>query len=383
MNKKWITRSALLLCIVFLSQSCIALPGPVETASLPTETDISPAPTTTLIPPTITPIPPTPTPTREVINKGNVERLMNSWAFSITDDSFRAVAISPDGQSVAAGSGQNTDSPDQKLRLWDAASGELLAETEKLDSIIWDLVYHPSGSLLAVGLDSGLVQMRSPLDLSLVQQYYLPGPVNSVSISPDGKKLAAGVADNGNGTVYIIDLDSGENLLSFWAHPYSIPDMDFSPDGILLATGAVDRMVKVWNSSTGALIQSLPLEGQGTAVVFSHDGGLLASGYCAKSENYVCLEASVVLWSTTTWSPFQYMYGSGDWCEDLAFSDTDDLVVGVDRNGYLNFWRVSDGWIQYSVQLGSFGANAVAISNDGYFLAAASDDVVGAWNIGE
>ncbi len=273
------------------------------------------------------------------------------------------------------------ESPDQKLRLWDAVSGELLAESEKLNTIIWDLVYHPAGSLLAVGLDNGLVQMRNPLDLSLVQQYYLPGPVNSLSISPDGTKLAAGVADNGSGTVYILDLASGENLLSFWAHPYSVADMDFSPDGRLLATGAVDRMVKVWNSSTGALLQSLPLEGQGTTVEFSHDGGLLASGYCDNSENYVCLEASVVLWSTTTWSPFQYLYGCGDWCEGLAYSDADDLIVGVDRNGSMTFWRVSDGWIESSVQLSNFGASAVAISNDGFLLAAAANDLVSAWEI--
>ena len=114
---------------------------------------------------------------------------------------------------------------------------------------------------------------------------------------------------------------------------------------------------------------------------FSHDGGLLASGYCANSENYVCLEASVVLWSTTTWSPFQYLYGCGDWCEDLAYSDADDLVAGVDRNGSMNFWRVSDGWIESSIQLSISGASAVAISNDGFLLAAAANDLVSAWRI--
>ena len=258
MNKKWITRTILLLIVVFLSQSCSGAPEVLEATSIPTEMDPAPSATTTSIPPTNTPIPPTPTPTREVINQGNVQRLISPWEFSISDDGFRTVAISPDGQRIVAGTGQNLDSPDQKLRLWDAASGELLAESDKLNTIIWDIVYHPAGSLLAVGLDNGLVQMRNPLDLSLVQQYYLPGPVNSLSISPDGTKLAAGVADNGSGTVYILDLVSGENLLSFWAHPYSVADMDFSPDGTLLATGAVDRMVKVWNSSRCAAPEPAP-----------------------------------------------------------------------------------------------------------------------------
>ena len=169
MNKKWITRTAGLLIIVFLSQSCSGAPEVLEATSIPTEMDPAPSATMTLIPPTNTPLPPTPTPTPEVINQGNVQRLISPWEFSIPDDSFRTVAISPDGQRIAAGTGQNLESSDQKLRLWDAVSGELLAESEKLNTIIWDLVYHPAGSLLAVGLENGLVQMRNPLDLE-------PGP---------------------------------------------------------------------------------------------------------------------------------------------------------------------------------------------------------------
>jgi len=263
------------------------------------------------------------------------------------------------------------------------STGQLLAESEKVDSIIWELVFSPTGNFLAVGLDSGIIQIRGPEDLRQIQQFYFPGPVNSLNISPDGTKLAAGIADNGNGTVYIIDLISGENLLSFWAHPYSVPSMDFSPDGSLLATGAVDRTVRVWNSSTGELIQSLPQDGQGTAVAFSPDGGLLASGYCAKSENYVCQEGGVLLWSTTTWGLFRSLSGSENRIEDVAFSFFGDLVSGVDRNGYLHFWRVNDGVNQLSIRPSSYGSEALSISDDGLYLATASNDKVSLWLIGQ
>ena len=382
MDKKWISRSAVLLCIVFLSQSCNTLPVALEPTNLPTETDIPLIPTNTMVPPTPTLIPPSPTPIKEVISSGNVQRLIATWGYDIPDDSFRTVAFSPDGLSLAAGTGQNNDSPDQKIRVWDMLTGQLLAESEKIGSIIWDIVYSPSGSFIAVGLDSGIIQLRSPLDLSQIQQFYLPGAVNSLSFSPDGTKLAAGVADNGDGTVYIIDLISGENLLSFWAHPYSVTDMDFSPDGTLLATGAVDRATKVWNSSTGELIHTLPQDGQGSAVAFSHDGGLLASGYCAKSENYVCQAGGVLLWSTTTWDLFRDFTGAGNWIEDLAFSNADDLLVGADRYEYLHFWQVSDGVKLKSWRISSYGSYAVAISNDGYSIAAGSAYRVSIYEIG-
>ncbi len=64
MNKKWITRTAVLLFVVFLSQSCSGASEVLEATSLPTEMDPPPAATSTSIPPTQTPIPPTPTPTQ-------------------------------------------------------------------------------------------------------------------------------------------------------------------------------------------------------------------------------------------------------------------------------------------------------------------------------
>ncbi len=383
MNKKSLLLIVMLIFISILSQGCTAIPEVLEPTAEPTTTDAIPVVTNTLIPPTLTPIPPTPTPVREVIASGNVQRLISVWDFPITEDSFRTVALSPDGQILAAGTGQNLESPDQKLRLLDVSTGQLLAESEKLDSIIWDIVYSPTGSFLAVGLDSGIVQIRGPQDLVQIQQFYFPGAVNSVSISPDGKKLAAGVADNGNGTVFIIDLASGENLLSFWAHPYSVPAMDFSPDGSLLATGAVDRTVNVWNSSTGKLIQSLPQDGQGTAIAFSHDGGLLASGFCATSEKNVCQGGGVLLWSTTTWGLFRSLSGPGNWIEDLAFSYSDDLVAGVDRNGFLHFWRVNDGVNLYSMKVSSYGTEAIAISKDGLYLATGSSYTLSLRQIGQ
>ena len=158
--------------------------------------------------------------------------------------------------------------------------------------------------------------------------------------------------------------------------------MDYSPDGTLLATGATDRTVRVWNSSTGELIHNLPQDGQGGALAFSHNGGLLASGYCAKSENYQCLEGGVLLWSTTTWDLFRDITGPGNWVEDLVFSNGDDLVVGADRYGNVHFWQVSDGSILDSMRISSNGSYAIDLTNDGYSLAVGSADSVSLLEIG-
>ena len=383
MNENRNPLAVLISCILLLGQGCAANPELQEPTAPPTNTDAPPTATITPIPPTLTPLPPTPTPTREVIRDDAIQRLIPIWGFEIQEPGFRTAAFSSDGLRLAAGTGQNSESEEQKLRLFDAPTGQLLAESEKVGSIIWDLEFSPSSSFLAAGLDSGIVQIRGSQDLGQMQQFYFPGPVNSLSFSPDGNKLAVGVADDGNGTVFIIDLNSGEILLSFWAHPYSVPDMDFSPDGSLLATGAVDRTVKVWDSATGELLHSLPLPGQGIAVAFSHDGGLLASGGCTLSENYICQEGGVLLWSTTTWDLFRSLSGPGDWVDDLAFSVSDDLVAGVDRNGFLHFWRVNDGTNLRTMKISSYGTEAVVFSNDGRLLAAGSTYSLGLFGIGQ
>ena len=238
-----------------------------------------------------------------IINADNVQGISTRFEFTIPDDGVRALAFSPDGKLLAAGTGINLSSPDQKVRIWNVDTGELIAKSEKLHTIIWDIAFTPDGDWIAIALDNASIQLRSAEDLSIVDRFEQPGAVNSVSISPDGKRLAAGVADadGDGGVVYIWDIESHELLLEFWAHPYSVPSMDFSPDGSLLATGAVDRSVKVWNSQTGNLIQTLPQDGQGNTVKFSPDGSFLASGLCSKSINLDCQKGSVMLWDLASW----------------------------------------------------------------------------------
>jgi WD40 repeat protein len=107
----------------------------------------------------------------------------------------------------------------------------------------------------------------------------------------------------------------------------------------------------------------------------------LASGYCARSENYACLEGGVLLWSTTTWDLFRDITGPGNWIEDLVFSQGDDLVIGADRYEYLHFWQVSDGVNLRSMRISSYGSYALALTHDGYSLAAASAYAVGIFEI--
>jgi len=60
-------------------------------------------------------------------------------------DSVNSVAFSPDGATVASGSGDTT------VRLWDAASGALTATLEGHSSIVHSVAFSPDGATVASG----------------------------------------------------------------------------------------------------------------------------------------------------------------------------------------------------------------------------------------
>jgi len=212
-------------------------------------------------------------------------------------------------------------------------------------------------------------------DLSNLGGLMHNGEVNSLAYSPDGGLLAAGVAEAGNGTVYIWDVAQQTIIRSFWAHPYSVPSMAFSPTGQFLATGAVDRSVKVWQVSNGRLLETLAQDGQGTSVIFSKDGSLLASAMCALSDaNLKCLRGEVWLWNVPVWGLIRTLSGPVDWVEAVALSPETALVAGGSRDYGVYLWRLRDAVLLRTLIGHSGGVTAIAFSPDGRFLATGSND---------
>jgi WD40 repeat protein len=269
------------------------------------------------------------------------------------------------------------------LHLLDVQSGELLAQSAELDTIVWDLAYSPRGDFIATAMNDNSVTLWDAEDLSVLEVLQHDGAVNSVAFSPDGELLAAGVATSEGGVVQIWNLADRTILHRFWAHAYSVPAMSFSPNGQFLGTGAIDRTVKVWQVSNGQLVRALPQDGQGISLAFSSDSSQLATAMCALSDaNANCLRGEVWLWRVSDWERMHVLGGPLDWVESVTFSPAMDLVVGGGRDFGVYIWDSSDGRL-LRMLIGHQGpVEALGFSSDGRFLATgSSDQTVILWEI--
>jgi WD40 repeat protein len=209
--------------------------------------------------------------------------------------------------------------------------------------------------------------------------YSHTGGVNAVAISPDGQELASGSVDK---TVKIWDLRTGELLLTLSGHTSEVWAIAISPDGKTLASGSGDRTIKLWDMATGELRYTLSgHSGPVSALAFSPDGQKLASG---------SYDNAIKLWDTDTGTERSTLNGHTDSVTALAFSPNGKTLASASADTTVKLWDLGAGCADAvpcappSTLYGhSSPVESLAISPDGKTLASGSrDGTINLWELG-
>lgn len=171
-------------------------------------------------------------------------------------------AVSPDGQKIATTVG------DTSINVVHAETGGFSHVIYAHSDIIRNVRYDQTGTrLITVG--EGRTCKLLAAETGEIIHTLGPGRLAlTARFSPDGRYAVVS-----GSSAAVFDLATGDSVLSIGADLYQVYDACYSPDGNLIVTTSVDKLVRVWDAKTGALRavigeHSLPA----FSVVFSPDG---------------------------------------------------------------------------------------------------------------
>ena len=195
-------------------------------------------------------------PTGNQIAAGSREGTVYVWNFQHPEEPILltghtghiwALAFSPDGRQLASGS------DDETARLWNVKSGEQIA-TLPLDEprMTMGIAFSPCGKIIAGGMDD---EIRLWCTEQLTTLRAIPQPENNhrtyaLTFSPCGKYLASGTwwqQGMEKMAIRLWEVETGENIHTFWGHTSDVQSLNFSPDGTMLASGGFDGTILLWD----------------------------------------------------------------------------------------------------------------------------------------
>ncbi len=156
-------------------------------------------------------------------------------------DGFTPPVFSPDGRLLATATYHDVDvAANYRLRIWEWEQGEVVTTIPA--GVDGPVVFDPTGMRIATTWDRRIEVWDVENGDPLIKLPYQPGDIYGLAFSLDGSLIATGAID---GTVRLFDAASGQQRLILQG-PVGVGRVAFGADGALLASTSGDGTVRVW-----------------------------------------------------------------------------------------------------------------------------------------
>jgi len=274
-----------------------------------------------------------------------------------------AMALSPDGRWLAVAGW----TPDNDIRLYDFASGQLKALLKGHRDVVFGLAFSPDGKKLISG--SGLAEFSAIIwDVEMQTLLHrLQGHrdhIFAVGFTPDGTRAVTGSFDR---TLRLWNAADGALIKEMTGHSDKVRSLAVSPRDGSIASGDWSGEIRLWDGKTGSFKKVLAhQDGEVGSLLFSPDGRLLLStcGYAACNGPQRIYDAASGRELTAYTKQDSTVLAS-------AFSPAGSLVAtgGGDDNKEIHVWDPKTGETKAVLKGTGRSDWAVGFSEDGRSIA--------------
>ena len=165
---------------------------------------------------------------------------------------------------------------DKVASIWDAETGDRIMNFAGHDREVLGVAISPAGDLVATGAgdDTAIIWNRKGEQVATWRGH--GGPINEISFTADGKQIVTASDDQ---TLRRWSIHPSETTVRYrFKNPHEIWRVDFSPDKETIAVASEEGAVFLIGSRTGKLKKILPHGEPVLSLVWLSDGRLITAG---------------------------------------------------------------------------------------------------------
>ncbi|NTW49179.1 MAG: WD40 repeat domain-containing protein [Chlorobiales bacterium] len=195
--------------------------------------------------------------------------------------------------------------------------------------------------------------------------------VNSIRFSPDNRLMASA-----SSKTIISDPKTGEELRTLVGHSVTeyVYSLDFSHNGLFLASAGSDRRITLWSVKVGLKLKTLEGHKQSINVVrFNYQDSILAS---ASSDG------KINLWDVESGRLIKTLLASDDGVNTLSFSPNGGVLASAGWDKEITLWSVDQRKKKGVLKGHAHSVTGVVFSPDGKTLCSSSwDKTIKLWDV--